>query len=171
MNLRTRNKPVVDILFLLALFCVFLISALFIVLFGAKIYRSTVSNMDQNFNSRTAVSYLTQKARSHDQTGGIQVKRMDGRDVLILSEEANGRTYLTYLYENDGFLCELTAEDTYAFHFIGGTQILAVDGFTAEAASASLYRIAVTTKDGQRNEFFLAGRSDGAAGEEETYEP
>ena len=58
-----RDKSIVDMLFLLALFGVFLISALFIVLFGANIYKKTVNDMDANFSARTSVSYITEKIR------------------------------------------------------------------------------------------------------------
>ena len=57
-----RNRgSVIDVLFTLALFCVFCASALAVVLIGADVYTSTARNMDQNFSTRTAVSYVAEK--------------------------------------------------------------------------------------------------------------
>ena len=52
MNFAKRNKSVVDFLFILALFGAFAITALFVVLFGARIYKTTVSNMNTNYEKR-----------------------------------------------------------------------------------------------------------------------
>ncbi len=159
MNLKERNKPVVDILFLLALFCVFLISALFIVLFGAKIYKTCVSNMDENFKSRTALAYITEKVRCHDHTGGIEVRQIDGESVLVLSEQTDDRIFLTYLYEKDGYLCELTAGEQFQFNFVGGTQILPMENFQVESVSPHTLKLLITDENGKQYTHFITERS------------
>ena len=78
MNFAKRNKSIVDFLFILALFGAFAITALFVVLFGARVYKTTVSNMNTNFEKRTAMSYVTEKIRSHDYTGGVEVTDVGG---------------------------------------------------------------------------------------------
>ena len=108
MNFAKRNKSVVDFLFILALFGAFAITALFVVLFGARIYKSTVSNMDTNYEKRTAMSYITEKMRSHDYTGGAEVS--DENSVLKLYQNIDDRSYVTYLFLKDGYLKEFTAE-------------------------------------------------------------
>lgn len=47
-----------DILFVLALFGVFAVSALSLVTIGADVYQHTVEDMSVNYDSRTAVSIL-----------------------------------------------------------------------------------------------------------------
>ena len=49
-----ENQHMIDILFVLSLFCVFAVSSVVIILFGAHIYRSTVSQMDDNYTARTS---------------------------------------------------------------------------------------------------------------------
>lgn len=156
MNLKTRNKPVVDILFLLALFSVFLISALFVVLFGAKIYRNTVAGMDENFKSRTSLSYVTEKMRQHDHTSGAYVFDYEGTTVLRLSEEINENIYYTYLFENDGYLMELTAKSDYDFTPFGAQKIVATNGFDISEVSESLYRVTITDSEGSELSYYVA---------------
>ena len=52
-----ENQHMIDILFVLSLFCVFAVSSVVIILFGAHIYRSTVSQMDDNYTARTSIAY------------------------------------------------------------------------------------------------------------------
>ena len=156
MNLKMRNKPVVDILFLLALFCVFLISALFIVLFGARIYRTTVSNMDVNFKSRTALSYVTEKMRQFDHSGGAAVIHYGDTPVLVLNARVGDIDYSTFLYEKDGYLTELTARSDYAFDLTGGTQVVPIRDFSIERVSESLYQFTLTDESGDSVSYYVA---------------
>lgn len=161
MNFAKRNKSVVDFLFILALFGAFAITALFVVLFGARIYKSTVSNMDTNYEKRTAMSYVTEKIRSHDYTGGADVADIDinnpseQHSVLKLYQEMGGKKYVTYLFLKDGYLKEFTAEDTYDFDYSVGTEILKINDFSVRKESDGLYFFDITDSNGERTEFFV----------------
>jgi hypothetical protein len=146
----------VDILFLLALFSVFLISALFIVLFGAKIYRNTVSGMEANFKSRTALSYVTEKMRQFDHSGGAAVIHYGETPVLVLNERVGDNDYSTFLYEQDGYLTELTARSDYDFDLTGGTKVVPVSGFFVERVTDSLYRFTLTDENGESVSYYVA---------------
>ena len=161
MNFAKRNKSVVDFIFILALFGAFAITALFVVLFGARIYRSTVSNMSTNYEKRTAMSYVTEKIRSHDHTGGVDVTDSDGsssdgeHSVLKLYQKVGGKKYVTYLFVSDGYLKEFTAVDSYDFDFKNGTNILAINDFSVRKESDGLYHFNITDSNGEKTEFFV----------------
>lgn len=63
---RNDSHHVVDILFVLALLCVFAVSAMILIILGANIYKVTVSHMNDNFSSRTSYAYIVQKIRQHE---------------------------------------------------------------------------------------------------------
>ena len=161
MNFAKRNKSVVDFLFILALFGAFAITALFVVLFGARIYKTTVSNMNTNYEKRTAMSYVTEKIRSHDYTGGADVSDMemtgtfDRHSVLKLYQKIGDRKYVTYLYVDGGYLKEFTADESYEFDHRMGTKILAVNDFSVRKESDSLYYFDITDTNGEKTEFFV----------------
>lgn len=75
MNNRNHQKQekhyIVDILFVLALFGVFAVSALALVTIGADVYQHTVEDMGVNYESRTAVSYIMEKVRQNDTADSI----------------------------------------------------------------------------------------------------
>ncbi|MCR5301085.1 MAG: DUF4860 domain-containing protein [Lachnospiraceae bacterium] len=161
MNFAKRNKSVVDFLFILALFGAFAITALFVVLFGSRIYKTTVSNMNTNYEKRTAMSYLTEKIRSHDYTGGVDVSDIDGtgdsdvHSVLKLYQNEEERRYVTYLFLADGYLKEFTADESYDFDYSSGTNILAIDDFSVSRQTDGLYRFNITDTNGEKTEFFV----------------
>ena len=162
MNFAKRNKSIVDFLFILALFGAFAITALFVVLFGARVYRSTVSNMNTNYEKRTAMSYVTEKIRSHDYTGGAAVDdlhslREDGdHSVLKLYQDVGDKKYVTYMFVADGYLKEYTTDASNDFDYKTGTNILAIKDFSVRKESDSLYHFNIMDMNNEKTEFFVA---------------
>lgn len=153
MNFAKRNKSIVDFLFILALFGAFAITALFVVLFGARIYESTVNNMNRNYEKRTAMSYVTEKIRSHDYTDGANVDETGS--ILKLYQTTGDKKYVTYLFVADGYLKEFTADEDYDFDYKAGTKILAIKDFSVKKENDSLYRFNITDTNGEKTEFFV----------------
>ena len=110
MNSAKREKSVIDTIFVFMIFGILMLCALFVVLFGAKIYKKTAHDMDVNFNSRTALAYVTEKVHQHDKKDCVEVMINDGRPVLKLKQYVNDDEYCTYLYDDEGYLKELTAK-------------------------------------------------------------
>ena len=61
MDFAKRRRFVVDFIFILVLFAVFMIAALFVVLFGTKIYSGTTRDMDSNYSKRTIILIISFK--------------------------------------------------------------------------------------------------------------
>lgn len=166
MNFSRRDKSIVDFLFILALFGAFAITGLFVVLFGAKVYQTTVSKMEANYASRTALSYVTEKVRSHDysengKASGMEIREHDGEKVVVLKETINDRTFATYLYESEGKLMEFTADESYDFKYNAGTEILAVERFNVSQVNDALYSFDIVDEYGNNTRFFVTIYSGG----------
>lgn len=119
-----KRKTNIDILFLLALFAVFMLCSLFIVLFGAKIYQKTVSQMETNFEKRTVVYYFTEKLQKGDLENSVQVATCDGIPVITLLQKTASTSYITYLYHYEGSIREITLSENASFHKEEGTPII-----------------------------------------------
>ena len=168
MNFSKRNKSVVDFMFIIALFGTFIITGLVVVLFGAKVYRSTVARMDANYASRTALSYVTEKIRSHDFADGVDVTDSPATHegtTLLLKDKVNDKCYVTYLYVRDGVLKEFTVSEDYDFKYDQGTDILEVKEFVASKEGDSLYRFEITDSYNNATKFYVSLYS-GTDGEE-----
>lgn len=156
MNLLKRQKSIVDVIFMITVFGVFMLSALFVVLFGAKIYKRTAHDMSVNFSSRTALAYVTEKMHQHDRHGGVDVTIEDGKPVLKLTQFINSDEYCTYLYEYDGHLKELTAKGDVGLVKSAGKNILSLSSFTAYKETDSLYRFNIVDDEGNETEFYVS---------------
>jgi hypothetical protein len=131
----------IDILFVLSLFCLFALSSVVLILFGADIYQKTVSSMDSNYASRTSVAYITEKIRQSDQYDSIYIDDSLGYERLMMTQEINGITYATSLYEYDGYLYELFARTDIELPIDAGQQVIAIDYLDFTLVSDSLLRI------------------------------
>lgn len=159
MKFGKRDKSIVDALFLLALFGVFLICALFIVLFGAKIYKNTVKSSEDSFIERTCYTYITEKIRQNDNSKGVIIEDDAGGSVITLSKTVNDSNYVTYLYCDEGFLKEYTTSSANPLNKSAGTKIIELNELDAEKCSDNLYKFRLNGKDVSTS-FFVSITSD-----------
>lgn len=167
MKFGKRDKSIVDILFILALFAVFLICALFIVLFGAKIYGNTVKNSKIGFNSRTSLAYITEKIHQHDNSNGLEITGEGSDTTIALSQTVNGRDIVTYMYCYDNQLMEYTTNKGNVLNKQYGTYIMGLSEFDAMQCDDRLYKFSLTDLDGNNTEFFVSIYSDIEGGKDE----
>ena len=80
-----RSSHIIDLLFVLSLFCVFTVCAFLVVSIGANVYRATAENMENTYSTRTALAYVTEKLRQHDAGSRPRIlRRRRGRQVRHL---------------------------------------------------------------------------------------
>ena len=156
---RHENEHMTDILFTLALFCVFAASALLVILIGADVYQSLVSDMQDNYNSRTALSYVTEKIHQHDEAGSVDVCNIQGTAALVLYDEQNGSEYATYIYNADGKIKELYINTEEIPSVEAGRDIMDSDGFEIEKINDTLFYLKAEESDGNVNETYVSLRS------------
>lgn len=102
-----RKNHSIDLLFTVALFCMFALSALVILIAGAGVYRSVNARATAEYTHFTPLFYIEQKIHQHDRTGGVSLRQIEDQDVLCLHSEYNGAAYTTYIFERDDTLQEL----------------------------------------------------------------
>ncbi len=146
-----QNKThIIDILFVLALFAVFAFCALILVILGANIYKNTVASMNDNFNSRTACSYISEKIRQNDAKDCISVGELADTEALVFSTDVYGSQYATYIYFHEGTLKELfmrVGSDIGSNPLNAGTPILELKDFQLEYIDENLISITLQTAD------------------------
>jgi hypothetical protein len=139
----------IDFLFPVALFFVFTVSALAILLLAANIYQSTTEHSARNYTAGTSLSYISEKIRQNNEAGAISLGELDGCEALIIRSEYEQATYYTYIYVYDRELKELFArEDTAASPSLGRS-ILSVEDFSMEQVNDGLFLFTCTDTEGQ----------------------
>lgn len=104
--MKSPRFKTIDIVFALALFCVFAISVLFVLLSGGRIYKDVVADMTSHYEQRTSLGYLVTKIHGCDQSGSVDVRQFGDGDALFLTEKAGEESYETVIYLHDGVLRE-----------------------------------------------------------------
>lgn len=159
MDFKGEKKHMVDILFVLTLFFVFALSALTLVVLGANVYRSTVNHMDENFTDRTSYAYVTQKLRQNDEAGVVSVSEFGGQNACVITQEINNTVYNTYIYEYDGYLCELLSRADMEMEPGAGTRIFEVEEFKIEQIKDQLYKVNLAFVDGKTMQLYISSHT------------
>ncbi len=159
MQFHQEKKHVIDLIFPLAIFFVFAVSALLVLLLSVHIYGDQTDRTLKNYESSTPLSYITEKLRQNDNQGNISIEDLDGSTSLVLHGASSDVTYSTYLYVYDGWLKELTIRDDTNASPEAGKNIIEAGNLQVEKFSAHTYKITITDLEGDSRTRILTERS------------
>lgn len=160
MDFKQKQRHIVDILFVITLFCVFALSALMLVLIGSNVYRKTVANMDDNYNIRTSLAYITEKIHQFDETDAIEIGTLGNTDALILKTNTESQPYYTYIYMNGGYLKELFAAADAVLAPEAGQNILPIKDFQLQKINDKLYQFTICVNEGNPHTLYVSTHSN-----------
>ena len=147
MRFRTKHRHMIDLLFPVALFFVFALSALTVLLIAARIYQSTTEHSSLHDTSRTSLSYISEKLHQSDEAGSVSLGTFDGC------------TYYTYIYSYEGQLRELFVKAGVNASASSGMAILEVQDFSMKELSDGLLKFSCTDQEGQTTSSMIGLRS------------
>lgn len=156
-----RKQHAIDIVFILSLFCVFAVLALFVVVLGANVYRNLSGGMEENGGVRTSVAYLTEKVRQGDLAAGVELAEVDGSDALVFPLGTENGEYETWIYVNGGMLREITVAAGEAFDPPAGQPIMELESMELRAGDGGLLSIDVRDASGKEWRSAVCRKSGG----------
>ncbi len=156
-----QQKHIIDILFVLTLFGLFALSAIFLISVGSNVYRKTVDHMNENFDTRTSLAYITEKIRQSDKEASISIGDLEGTDAIIIATQAGDANYNTYLYEYDGFLKELMVREDITLGPEAGQNILAVSDFSVTPVNEHLINCQISVNSRQSYDLLISIHTGG----------
>lgn len=110
----------IDALFVLFLFALFVTMALLVTSYCAVAYKNSAQQTEERFNKQTCINYVTAKIRSNNEKSKITVIDLKGADALCISDNFYGEEYNTYIYQYDGMVRELFANQKVDFDLEAG---------------------------------------------------
>ena len=164
--MKFREKThVTELLFSVALLCVFLITGVLVIMTGADVYQKTVRSSDLNYNMQTSLSYIVEKIRQGDENGGITLgETEDGVPALLISSRHQDADYTTYIYACGGEIRELFVRQDAAADSADGTPLLETGSLTFEELDNRLLRITVADTEGGVSSVLIHPSSRAAEG-------
>lgn len=142
-----KQKHMTDKMFLIILLATFAICAFSLIMVGTNVYSHTASAMNDDYEKRIDISYVTEKIRQWDEKGGIEIGTFHGKTALVHKEKIKGMFYLTYLYQEKGALRELMVREGLDTTTMQGEKIVTAKEFEMKQKD-QLYDIKIRTKDG-----------------------
>lgn len=156
--MQKKKGYIVDFIFVLVLFGVFMMSAFLLTTVGADVYKNTVSSMTNNYDTRTCISYLTEKIRQNGSIYEPEIITHGDYKSLLLYQDIDDTTYCTYIYEKDGYLMELFSKknsDIGGELWDAGQKILEISQFDVIYTDDGLIMISITTPKGITQEIVV----------------
>jgi hypothetical protein len=144
-----KRSRSIDVLLCLALFCAFSACALLTLMTGANVYRKAVAANDTRYYERTALSYVKTRLRRGNIAGGVAIEQYGDGEALVLSEEIEGTTYKTYIYECCGALREMYTEEGIYIDPAEGSAIAPVKGLGFEIIDGGLLKVTLESLSGR----------------------
>jgi prepilin-type N-terminal cleavage/methylation domain-containing protein len=119
---------------------------------GSQTYLRLTEKQSQSTDLRTGLSYLDVQIRKHDTQGALSIRPgpFDSQPSLVISQEISGKTYLTYIYLRDGFLCELFVADDTVITEGMGSRIAAINSMQLDTLADGSLKITLSRQTGDQ---------------------
>ena len=156
----THRNHVIDGAFALALFGIFAVCAMLLILLGARVYEKVSSNMNK-MDAPVILSYVTEKLRSCNDVSEVALEA-DGHQLILKEDTLNG-DYETWIYVEDGCLKEALIQEGREPIANAGNVIAPVQEFLVNMTTQKMLMIQVKDAEGnlQIRYFNLTGKNAG----------
>lgn len=153
------DKGLVHTVSVLAVICMFGISAMVLGSVGASVYKNIVERNLESFELRTSLSYLKTKINQYDELGRVTLVEEDGTKRLILSELIEGEIFDTVVYFNNGKLYEIMGAKGMKFDPENGFEIMKINSFDMSLENG-LIKLVASNKGGLSESLYVKLRSE-----------
>ena len=128
-GMQKNKKSKLDTVFVMMVFMLFICCLLLVTLAFAKVYKNSSERINNRFENGTANSFVLKNLQAFDKENSVSVRQIEDRSVLCLYETIDSIEYVTYIYHNNGMLCELFADVKFPFIPDNGEVLLPCEGF------------------------------------------
>lgn len=129
MNDAIQKKRGSSALLILLVVFVFMVCSLFLILYGANVYRSITVRADTDFARRMSVSYITNKIRACDVRGGVEILN-DGEGLILRAGLGAEKPLYIYIYHYGGFIMEYITDIPDEYDPENGENIMEATGLS-----------------------------------------
>ena len=158
------TKKDISIIAPLIMLIIFSVSVMFVLLFGAKLYKQALAQDQCNYETRTVNQYLTTRLRQSDGEKMMFIGDFENAtesetgDTFYFVEQINSVLYYTRIYCHEGNLCELFSDSRLRLDKDDGEIILPLSDLKFTQTDG-LITVIITHTNGEVNTLKLLSRS------------
>ena len=143
-----QKRHSTDSLFTFLLLLVFTLFTMILAGMGAAVYKNSAAHLEENYTSRTAVAYVSEKIRQNNRAGSIFLTEVEELPALALRETIDENTFITYIYFYDNALCELFIREESEPSAALGTKLVSLSDFSITETQPQLFTIRAVSPEG-----------------------
>lgn len=105
-NRQNRSNAAGGILLPLGLICLFAFCSLLLAILGTRAYSSVQQSIDNDFGATVTANYLRTKLGRANAQNAVEIRQIEGVQVLAIATQAGGMQFETRIYVYEGQLME-----------------------------------------------------------------
>lgn len=148
-----------DTVIVMLLFALFAVTSIVLVIIGIKQYNVTADSMSDNYQIRTATSFLQEKCRQNDDNNSFFISEVDGNKALAIEDESEDKTYTTYIYFYEGNLRELLVTEDSVYSADAGQSIIQLKSFKIKKVDDNLFKAKLVDENNTSSTVYLTTKS------------
>ncbi len=148
-----RKSYVIEVLFMLVLFTIFVLGSFIILIFGADSYNSLVQSHNGIEELRLTQAFIGNKLAQTSVNEDVSIEYIDGGDVLVIKEYIGDNEYATYIYYEEGKLYEVYVK-VGAFDKKYANEITEISSFEMEDKNGVL-QFSIANSDDKEHTFIF----------------
>jgi prepilin-type N-terminal cleavage/methylation domain-containing protein len=143
-----RGYTLIELVLVLLLLVVIAVSVFILAAAGSQTLLRLQDRQSQAADLRTGLSYIDVQVRKHDERGALSIREgpFGIGQALVIRQILDERTFLTWIYIQDGYLCELFVEEGVYISPEMGSQIVRMDGLELKKAGIDDLQVILTRK-------------------------
>ena len=146
-----KREHITDLMFVILLLLMFVSFGLCVVIIGARVYQTTINDIEENNSSRTAIAYIEEKIRQNNEVGKIEVTTIENYPCLAIHSSVNKEEYITYIYCYKEQLFELYTKASNKVELGMGQSLVKLKELTIEDLEDGMYRIEVKSPSDKKS--------------------
>lgn len=134
---------------------VFMLCSIVLLTAGIMEYKNiAVSNLE-TYELRTSLSYVATKVRMSETENSVEIRYIDKKPVLSITEDIDGTKYETAIYYFGGNLCEYFHEREDEFSLEDGLNVLSMGDFGFEMEKNGLLKLSAKNSGGKEETMYV----------------
>jgi prepilin-type N-terminal cleavage/methylation domain-containing protein len=141
-----RGYTLIELVLVLMLLVLIAVAVFILAATGSQTLLRLQERQSQAADLRTGLSYIDVQVHKHDASGALSIRQdpFAGGQALVIEQMLDNRTFLTWIFIQDGYLCELFVEQGAYVSREMSSQIVRMDALELKTTGRDDLQVSLT---------------------------